>query len=59
MGEVDQARALYQRCSRQMIDASRGGAQTILNDFAALREAELSHPLMDEIETTLSHGEVA
>ena len=30
------------------------GTWTILNDFAAIREADLTHPLMDQIEDQIA-----
>jgi hypothetical protein len=43
LGREEEARSLYLRQERALI----------LGDFATLRRAELTHPLMDEIESLL------
>jgi tetratricopeptide (TPR) repeat protein len=52
--QVNEARALYRESSRERLDADRNGTQVILDDFAAIREADLTHPLLDEVEAQLA-----
>jgi hypothetical protein len=51
LGRIDEARALYlkYRGQKDVLDGKSWGA-LILADFADLRKAGLSNPLMDEIE---------
>jgi Tfp pilus assembly protein PilF len=46
----DEARAVYMQSRDQRVDAERCGEAHILQNFAALRNADLTRPLMDEIE---------
>ena len=55
LGQVDEARAVYLKCSRERLDAERLGKEVILRDFAMIREADLKHSLMDEIEQALTN----
>jgi tetratricopeptide (TPR) repeat protein len=51
LGRVDEARALYLRLrSEKNVEDEKSGETVILEDFAELRKAGLTHPLMDEIE---------
>ena len=52
----DEARPIYVRCRREKVDAERTGEILILQDFASLREAGLSHPLIEEIEELFGKG---
>ena len=51
-----EARPLYVRYRHEKVDAERTGQILILQDFASLREAELTGPLMDEIEELFGAG---
>ena len=55
----DEARTLYVQCRRAKVGAERSGETSILQDFAALRDAKLSHSLMTEIETLFAASEQA
>jgi tetratricopeptide (TPR) repeat protein len=59
LGQTDEARTLYNKCSQERLDADRYGAETILSDFATLRDANLSSPLMDEIAAALTAPQTA
>jgi predicted Zn-dependent protease len=53
LGRGDEARAIYLRYrgeQRVSADKSRSWEAMILKDLAELRQAKLTHPLMDEIE---------
>ena len=52
----DEARPLYLGSRGGRVDAKRTGETLILQDFASLREAGLTRPLMDEIEELLGAG---
>jgi hypothetical protein len=39
-----------------VLDANRSAASVILEDFSAMRNAGLKHPLMEEIEELLAHN---
>jgi tetratricopeptide (TPR) repeat protein len=54
LGNVDEARELYRKCGPERLDAERTGKVVIIRDFAAIREAELKHSLMDEVERGLT-----
>jgi tetratricopeptide (TPR) repeat protein len=54
LGQEEEARAIYLKCSRERLDAERTGKEAILRDFVAIREADLTHSLMDEIERALT-----
>ena len=56
LDRVDEARPLYMRCCNDKVDATRTGETVILGDFAALRKAELTRPLMEEIEKLCGAG---
>jgi tetratricopeptide (TPR) repeat protein len=56
LGRVDEARAVYLGHRGELIDGKSWEA-AVLEDFAELRKAGLTHPLMDEIEKLFSaHG---
>jgi tetratricopeptide (TPR) repeat protein len=51
LGRVDEARALYLKYrGAQSVAGAKSWKAIVLEDFAELRRAELSHPLMDEIQ---------
>jgi tetratricopeptide (TPR) repeat protein len=51
VGQVDEARALYlQYRGEKKVQGEKSWETVILEDFAELRKAGLTHPLMDEIE---------
>lgn len=54
LGRVEEARAGYLACRGKRANAEQSGASIIARDFTAFREAELTHALMDEIETLLA-----
>lgn len=58
LGRLEEARTLYLRCRDERVDA-RDGTDVILNDFASLRRGDLSHPLMDEIETLFTARKIS
>jgi tetratricopeptide (TPR) repeat protein len=49
LGDADEAKTLYLRYRRDKIDAQRCAESVILEDFRLMRNAGLTHPLMDEI----------
>src|SRR5262249_50208873 len=54
---IDEARVTYLSYrGRQNVQDDKSWVQVILEDFAELRKAGLTHPLMDEIERKLSTG---
>jgi hypothetical protein len=58
VGRVEEARRLYlQAGSARNVEDERSGKTVILEDFAELRKAGLTRPLMDEIERQLAQGE--
>jgi tetratricopeptide (TPR) repeat protein len=52
----DEARPLYLRSRGARVDAKRTGEALILQEFVSLRDAELTCPLMDEIEKLFGVG---
>ena len=50
LGHIDEARAIYLTYRGKMANASTPWEQGVEGDFAALRKAGVSNPLMDEIE---------
>jgi tetratricopeptide (TPR) repeat protein len=51
LGRGDEAKAIYVRYrGEQRVAADKSWGTIILGDFAELRQAKLTHPLMDEIE---------
>jgi hypothetical protein len=51
LGRGDEARAIYLRYrGEQRVAIDKSWETIILGDFAELRQAKLTHPLMDEIE---------
>jgi tetratricopeptide (TPR) repeat protein len=57
LGRTDEARALYlQYRGRAGVEGDKSWADVIGVDFADLRKAGLTNPLMDEIETALRGG---
>jgi tetratricopeptide (TPR) repeat protein len=50
LDRVEEAKQLYLVLRSEKVDAERYGASLILQDFAAMRKAHLTHPLMAEIE---------
>ena len=55
LGRVDAARALYlQYRGTKKVMNGKSWETVILEDFADLRKAGLTHPLMGEIETTFA-----
>jgi tetratricopeptide (TPR) repeat protein len=51
LGRLDEARALYLRYRGEKVQGDMTWEALILGDFADLRKAGLTHPLMGEIET--------
>jgi len=49
----DEARSLYLRHAEENLDGERPGKQLILQDFGSMRRNGLTHPLQDEIESSL------
>lgn len=58
LSRIEEARTLYLRCRDEKVDG-RNGADVILSDFASLRRGDLSHPLMDEIETLFTARKIS
>jgi tetratricopeptide (TPR) repeat protein len=57
LNRTDEARALYLKYrGAQKVTGDKSWEAVILEDFAELRKAGLSHPLMDEIESKFSTG---
>ena len=57
LGWIDEARALYlQYRGKPNVVGDKPWEGAILADFAELRKAGLTHPLMDEIENTFKRG---
>ena len=57
LGRVDEARTLHARYRREKnVQNGKSWETLVLEDFAALRKAGLSHPLMDEIERRFGTG---
>ena len=55
LGRVDEARELYLRnCGEVNVVGERSYEKVLLEDFAELRKAGLTHPLMDAIEKQLA-----
>ena len=55
LGRVDEAREVYlQYRGTKDVQGEKSWETVILDDFAALRKAELTNPLMDEIEKEFS-----
>jgi hypothetical protein len=55
LDRVDEARALYlQYRGEKKVQGEKSWEAIILEHFADLRKAGLTHPLMDEIERTFS-----
>ncbi len=54
LGREDEARAIYLRYRGEKVEGEKSWVAAILEDFAELRKAGLTHPLMDEIETTFA-----
>jgi tetratricopeptide (TPR) repeat protein len=51
LGRVDEARSLYlQHSGKKKVQDEKSWDTLVLDDFAELRKAGLTHPLMDEIE---------
>jgi hypothetical protein len=51
------ARTLYLQYRGEKVGAQHFGESLILQDFAALRQARLTRPLMDEIEQLFGAGQ--
>jgi tetratricopeptide (TPR) repeat protein len=57
LGRVDEARVLHSRYRREKnVQNGKSWETLVLEDFAALRKAGLSHPLMNEIERRFGTG---
>jgi tetratricopeptide (TPR) repeat protein len=57
LGRVDEARTLYlQYRGEKKVQGEKSWETSVLEDFAELRKAGLTHPLMDEIEKRLAAG---
>jgi serine/threonine protein kinase len=56
LGREDEARTLYRRYRGVKVDPESSGESIILQDFAAMRQAGLAHPLMDEIEQVFAEA---
>ena len=56
LARVDEARALYLQYHGKKLVEDKSWDTIVLEDFAELRKAGLSHPLMDEIEKRLAAG---
>jgi hypothetical protein len=55
LNRADEARALYLKYrGEKKVHGEKSWEAVVLEDFAELRKAELSHPLMDEIESKFS-----
>ena len=57
LGRVDEARAIYIQYRGEKMPDGKLWESSVLEDFAELRNAGLTHPLMDKIERLFSsHG---
>jgi hypothetical protein len=57
LGYIDEARALYlQHSGTKKVREEKSWETVVLDNFADLRAAKLTHPLMDEIENRFAHG---
>ena len=57
LGRVDEARALYLRyCGRKKVQDEKPWETVVFEDFAELRKAGLTDPLMDEIKERFAAG---
>jgi tetratricopeptide (TPR) repeat protein len=56
LGRVDEARAVYLRYRGENVQNGKAWETVVLEDFAELRKAGLTHPLMDEIEKRFAAG---
>jgi tetratricopeptide (TPR) repeat protein len=57
LGRVDEARALHlQYRGEKNVEGDKSWKTVVLEDFAELRKAGLTHPLMDEIEKRFEAG---
>jgi hypothetical protein len=51
LGRVDEARALYLKYrGQQQVQGDKSWEAVVLEDFAKIQKAGLTHPLMQEIE---------
>jgi hypothetical protein len=50
LGQINEARASYLHYRNEKVDPERRGDSVILQDFAAMRDAGLTHRLIDEVE---------
>ena len=50
LGRIDEARAIYLRYRGQTVEGDETWETAIAGDFAEMRKAGITHPLMDEIE---------
>jgi hypothetical protein len=50
LNRVDEARVLYLKYRGQKVEGDKSWEAAILEDFAELQKAGLTHPLMQEIE---------
>jgi tetratricopeptide (TPR) repeat protein len=50
LGRIEEARALYEEFRSARASAKQFGIDIAIDDFQTMRSAELTHPLMDEIE---------
>jgi hypothetical protein len=58
LGHVDEARALYlQYRGKKNVGSDKSWETDVLEDFAQLRKAGLTHPLMEEIEKRFAAGQ--
>lgn len=58
LGRLEEAKALYLRCRDERTDG-QNGARHHSNDLASLCRRDLSHPIMDEIETLFTAGKIS
>jgi tetratricopeptide (TPR) repeat protein len=56
LDRADEARTLYLQCRGKKVDGGQSAESLILQDFAAMRKAELTCPLMDEVEKLFTEG---
>jgi tetratricopeptide (TPR) repeat protein len=54
LGRTDEARELYRKYRGTQLQKDKPWEAAVLEDFAAFRKAQLSNPLMDEIEKEFS-----
>ena len=60
LGQADEARAIYvQYRGKSNVVGEKSWETTVLDDFAELRKAGLTRPLMDEIESVFGKEETA